>query len=325
MMGVLAEAEKEIRFTNNHGWLLERTLMRLMPGNLSHAAGPRLAEGPPYEAARTPTMKTRPEPPPLAAEPVVLPKPPTPAAAQSYAETPPLELPEEAEVETAPAPESRSAPTPPPTEESARPAATTPAADSGDESRFAAEVTLTVIQRAWKRILALIQKASPSGASYLNKAEVIALEGHVVVLRFQDTFARDRIQNKGRELVEKKLNEGLQVEGYKIRCVLEGQEGGGGAAVPAPRPTSPPPHAAALEIPTLLDAPPPTETGPKRIADFDTHAAAPTSADYANTAKGNSAAPTPAESRKEAEEPSSGMLQETLSIFGGEVIHSEPL
>jgi hypothetical protein len=106
-------------------------------------------------------------------------------------------------------------------------------ADSPTEGRFAGEVSLEVVRRAWPRILKAIEKVSPSASGYLSKAEVIHLEQKVIVLAFSDAFARDRILNKGKALVEKKINEVLQSEGFRIRSKLD-DEGGASAALPVP-------------------------------------------------------------------------------------------
>ena len=79
----------------------------------------------------------------------------------------------------------------------------TPTVESSVPSRFAEDLSLEVIKRAWPHVLTAFKK-SPSGAPWLEKGEVVVLEGHTIVLAFAETFARDRIQNnaKGKAKVE---------------------------------------------------------------------------------------------------------------------------
>lgn len=289
MTAILSAAEREIRFTNQHRWLLESTLLRLMPVNLAAAAAPKLAKPQPVPAAaRPPRQET------VASTPTVVPRPHTaapiveapesgddvPAVSNSSLET------ALAETAVAPPPEGpkpaiptvRTDASPPATPLSmpAGPAPGPPAArrsdppaemqQSGDSSRFASDLTLEVVVRAWPRILGLFKKASPQGAPWLEKGEVVSLEGHTIVLAFADSFARDRIQSnaKGKARVEQVVNQGLNTEGYKIRCITRDPEAGAARA----------PGTAAV-MPALLEAPEAQApaTGAARIADFELGAA----------------------------------------------------
>ena len=169
-------------------------------------------------------------------------------------------------------------------------APTSPSDANVGKYQFADEVTLEVVQRSWPRILKLVEKQSPSGASYLQKGQIIGMEGKMILLSFKEVFARDRIQNKGKELVEKKINEGLKTEGYRIQCILEGQQGQqgmGGSAVMSSPPGSPPNSsngtgvvsngATSTGMATLLDTPPSVTppSGPARVMDFEIQSAPP--------------------------------------------------
>jgi hypothetical protein len=215
-----------------------------------------------------------------------------------------------------------------------------PAAPSQDH-RFAEAITQEVVRRAWPRILTLFRKVSPQGAIWLEQAEVVALEGSMVVLAFQESFARDRIQNneKGKTRFEQTLNQALNTEGYKIRCILRDLASEGGSPVPAGtgpknRPASGMAASPAPEMGTLLEAPPTSAAAPTRIADFDMPSAAPPTAEYESIGTLESSAPpqtlpaspaAPAPQPPDPSPPENGFLAETLDIFGGEVIRSEPL
>jgi DNA polymerase-3 subunit gamma/tau len=332
MMGELSQAEKEIRFTNQHRWLLERTLLRMLPGmqgpdeatGAKRHASRREARDQGSENAALPAPDTRPTASaPLAATPTVVPKP-VPQTAQAAEFDPDAaeeaeDDAEEAVVESAPeppvaAPTSAAAVSPPVLD----PPLPTPAADP----RFADEVTLDVVRRAWPRILKMVEKVSKPAFTYLDETEVAALEGRVILLSFRSAVFRDRIQNKARDLVEKAINKVLGTEGYKIRCITAEAEKTGVAETKKAAGTSSPPPA--FEMGTLLD-PPPTPAGTTRIADFDMPAP-PAEYDRNDSTNGRDAdrvkdPPT----QKEEAPASSGLLNEALNIFGGEVIGSEPL
>ncbi len=349
MMDQLAKAEREIRFAANHRWTLEGTLLRLMPGMLNVGSRELAVERPSPPAPENRAVRTAP---PLAATPTVVPKPPTPAVTPAP-ETPFITSADEAdessdlEDEADTLEEADESPVVPalvmpvaaaPIEtprvrEETPPATPSPAAASA--SRYADEVTLEVVQRAWPRILKMFQKASPSGIPFLEKAEVAGLEGNVIVLAFSDGFARDRIQNnaKGRAKVEATINQALSLEGYKIRCDLISKNGDngsyGGAESAAGRSVSSASvsSGAALEMPTLLDAPPtaPTTT---RIADFDLPVEPPLTAPAPHKNGTNGASkpvlpPAPAPPQEPHPPNGQGLLAETLELFGGEVIRSE--
>jgi len=172
-----------------------------------------------------------------------------------------------------------------------------PSSADGDDSagsRFVGEVSLAVVRHAWPRILKAIEKVSPSASGYLQKAEVVNLEQKVIVLTFTDAFARDRILNKGKALVEKKINEVLQSEGFRIRLRLDDE---GGPSTTPPAPEAPPTPGTESNWNTLdfPDSPGEMQTSP--------------STPLAGTA---------------SRTPEKSLLEQTLEIFGGEVIRSDP-
>jgi hypothetical protein len=184
--------------------------------------------------------------------------------------------------------------------------------------RFAAEVTIEVVRRAWPRILTIIRQTSPKGIAFLEKAEPVDLEGHTIVLEFSNAYARDRINDKGRSFVEKAINQGLNTDNYKIRCTLAdpnaptGVKNSGASSVMVAESDT---ADSSLEMGTLLEAPPVQSTGPKRIADFDMPSAPPTTTYQSNGKNGaDHVAETPDEE---------SILSDVLGIFGGEVISTE--
>lgn len=272
MMDVLSTAEREIRFSNQHRWLLERTLLRLIPGN--HAPIPPTA----LPDSRTAQTRTTPK-----AEMPLSPPSPTRSLERTVIEREPR-------VET----KSLSQPAPPST-----PAPEPPDAES---EHYAQDITLEVIHRAWKRILATFERVSKAGYAYLQKAEVVDLQQKTVILSFTDSFARGRIQDhpKGRGAVEKTINEVLQTSGYTIRSVMKQETS---AEATPTRPVSEEPL-------TLMQAPDAVvkNENSSRIADFDIDTAPV------------KLPPPPEPPRQE-----NRLLEETLELFGGEVIQSEPL
>lgn len=278
LLGILATAEKETRVNNQHRWLLERTLCNLMPVNLTTAeSNSSLTRLPAPATTPAQILNSR-------AKPVVRADTqrftsPTQSSGERH-----IEANSTTSVGAAHAQNSIRLDTPGPALVSAETSNV-----SAAESRFMGDVTLTVVQRAWPRILKAIEKVSPSAAGYLQKATVVDLEQKVIVLTFSDVFARDRILNKGKALVEKKINEVLQSEGFRIRLRHE-DEGGSSEAELIARTVTPntPGHSAASVTPSTLDL----------------------SGDVEN-------------SRIVKDSSEQSMLEETLEIFGGEVIRSE--
>jgi DNA polymerase-3 subunit gamma/tau len=254
MMGELSKAERDARLTNQHRWLMESTLLRLLT----------LQAGASASAPAIPAIQ------PLAAAPAVVPRPARTGASRPAYAAPvdPSEEMEDAEPDPVRAPEQpvraaapvRPAPSAPRPEAADTPAsAEAPAA--APASRFAEGVTHEVIVHAWPRILAAIGKKSPATATYLAETTVSGLSGKMVALRFTTTAFRDRIAGKGKDLVEQALNRVLETSGYKIRCEMAGPAP---PVAPAAPPAPPEP---------LLEAPVAAQQQP--MGDFGLSAVAP--------------------------------------------------
>ena len=360
MTAILAAAEREIRYTNQHRWLLESTLLRLMPVNLAAPAPQLAAAAPQSTPASTPSGSYRRDT--VASTPTVVPRP---QAAASMGEMRPAVDALEDDAEPAGGAAAVYSPAPavgtdivlasaPRNADGAATgaangaSATVPFGNDGTAaepavarapSRFAEDISLDVVKRAWARILALFKKASPSGAPWLEKGEVVELDGHTIVLAFGDTFARDRIQNnpKGKAKVEQVLNQGLNTSGFKIRCITQDS----GAATAATTPVVPP--GAPPEMATLLDAPV-AAPAPSRVADFELGLPPPAATlsplSASRTADALESATLPerepveqtfaavVETQTAAEAPASsaetGLLAEALQLFGGSVVRTEP-
>ncbi len=340
MMSVLAGAEREIRFTNQHRWLLESTLLRLLTAHQG-AGLPAALDQTAARAVRPASQ--RPSDAPLAATPALVPKPGPPAANHLYIDRAVVE-PEAADeipdkvivrqqspilpVAETPAPASDVPPTPRAVTASRQETA------SPSDDRFAEGMTVDVLQRAWPRILKAFEKSLPAGHPFLKDAEVTDLEGRFIVLTFRDTFARDRIQNneKGRQRVEQIINTTLNTEGYRVRCILSGGSpspgsGGGSSVGSAPAPTGPPTTA------TLIEAPISAPSAPTRIADFSrpTSATPPSKnvsprTEASNDSPTHTPAPPPRKAPAPMPAPETGFLEDTLAVFeGSTIVSAEPL
>jgi DNA polymerase-3 subunit gamma/tau len=326
MSSILATAEREIRFTNQHRWLLESTLLRLMPANLAAAPAPQRAA-----AAAPPVVQPRRET--VASTPTVVPRPhagapseytPPPRDEVTPDPTPPtITPPAEAVQISAPAVSSA------PTDAAGHvPSKETPVVTQPENSRFAADISLEVVVRAWPRVLALFKKASPSGAPWLEKGEAVGLEGHTIVLAFADSFARERIQNnsKGKAKVEQVLNQALNTDGFKIRCIPRDPEQALSPQSVLPAQADPPSDSG---MAALLDAPETTTAtaGPARIADFEL-STLPLRDERSTAAaiiQHGDGTTTPVTNGNLADPAQGGLLAEALSVFGGTVIRSEPI
>ena len=327
MMSVLAAAEREIRFTNQHRWLLESTLLRLLTTSQSTGLPAALDQ-----AAIVRPVRTTPQLPseaPLAATPALVPKPPPPSSTHLYIDRAVVEP------EAVDEPIVRQASPLPPVLSSYQPvsAPPTPVIEAVSdvavpaEGRFAEEMTLEVLQRAWARILKAMEKALPAGHPFLKDAEVTGLEGRFMILTFRDSFARDRIQNneKGRQRVEQIINKTLNTEGYRIRCIMGGQDGS--AAVPASAPTPAGPAGTAV----LIDTPVHVPSAPTRIADFQMQTAMPKESEptpVRNGAANGSVVSVALPPPKAAPPPpaaETGLLKDALDVFQGEIVSAEPL
>jgi DNA polymerase III subunit gamma/tau len=196
MLNVLAEAERDIRFTNQHRLLLERAFWSILPSCLVMKAHS-------VEAA---PASTRPKP--------ASPQKPAPPSSTANAPSPPV-TPDNGvsgEVEP-PAVESTSMPS-------------TPAAAAQEtervEPQFAAEIDLGGVRRIWPRVLRRVTKEYPSaGAVFTDEVQIVALDGKFVILGFPKEFMLTRADRpRSREIVEKMLCTELGIAGLKVKCQL---------------------------------------------------------------------------------------------------------
>ncbi|GEM_PF-356048 len=342
MSGIIAAAERELRFSNQHRWILERTLLSLTPslmgigfgsvGSFGHSVTGSLGKTAPPNVSTTPlpnhSITQSPNDPTTQqpnAVPNVVPKPPISMPTNFDPVTPEVEEDEGTGNRKQGTEENISSLIPSPSSLSASVVSARVEEPEAAE-RFAEGVTLEVVVRAWARILKAFRQASPAGIGFLEKAEPIALQGNTLILLFADSFARDRIQTKakGREAVEKAINTVLQTTGYKIRGVLKeewgetGNSGGSGIAV-APKPTASAPSGNAIEFSSTLmeveEIVAPTVT---RIADFETVNSLPVSPPTP-VIREETRLPEPAAKPTETQ-----MLDEVLTMFGGQVVGAVP-
>jgi len=203
----------------------------------------------------------------------------------------------------------------------------TPVETAQPKSRFAADISLDVIQRSWPRILSLFKKASPQGAPFLEKGSVVDLDGRTIVLAFADSFAKERIQNnaKGKARVEQVVNDGLNTDGYKIRCIARDPDQPVAAQA---MPDLPPPSG----MGGLLDSADPDDTSID-LSTGDT--ASPLSGADADVLNGGGADGISAKAIVQtvavaADLPAqqatgdTGIVAEALILFGGTVVRTEP-
>jgi DNA polymerase-3 subunit gamma/tau len=218
MLDILADAERDLRYTNQHRLLLETAFWKILPVHLLQT---------PVAAPAPKSVEKGKAAVPAAAPPVPAPESAADTAAPPVRET--------AEPETAAAVPAPSAP---------EPAAPQPA------PRFSADIDLEVIRRAWPRVVRRITQVSRSANGiFTEDVYVMALEGNVVVVGFPDEFKRSRVDKpKGHETLRQALAAELGVEGLKIRCVLATpptETDSPHPPVDPPPPAAPPPSAPA--------------------------------------------------------------------------------
>ncbi len=183
MLDILAESERNLRFTNQHQRLLEMALWNILPRHLAPSAHVQNGVSPAAPATAAPTTDARPISQPTAAQP-------------TFSTAAPDREPERAD----PAPAAQ---------------------DSGMESsRYTTNIDLEGIRRIWPRVVKRVLQRSRSAGAYFGKEEVVRLENHFVYVGFPNEFTRSGADKpKGRELVEQVLAEELGITGWKVRCV----------------------------------------------------------------------------------------------------------
>ena len=307
MMGILSTAEREIRFTNQHRWLLESVLLRLMPAN--HKTGESASAR--QNVDSRPPAQQRPYHETVASTPTVIPRPKTtaPPATPYIQDADPEPYSPPANTIETPA----KTPSGEPSNEVQTPAG---------EYQFPDGVDFAVIQRSWNRILERFKRASPSGFPFLEKARTVGLEGKTIILSFSDEFSRDRIQSnaKGKAKVEQTINETLNVDGMKIRCILDSEKYGGSSA-PVKSLESPiTPSMDGME--GLLEAPGASETKSPKIGSGFGDINLP---EYETEVKIAPIKPEIESVPASTAPPETSLVQEAIDLFGGAIIRTEPI
>jgi DNA polymerase-3 subunit gamma/tau len=191
ILRVLAETERDLRFTNQHRLAMELALWSILPSRLAAATAPASRA-----VQATTTYKPVAAPSPARTTP-----PPAyhtqPAERSNVSAPPPRQN----------APAAESAPTAPP------PRAASVGADT--------TVDIGVIRRLWPRVRDRVVGRYPTAASYIGSDVYIAnLRGMVIELAFPDEFRRQSADKPARrEAIEKAIAEELARPGYKIQCV----------------------------------------------------------------------------------------------------------
>lgn len=238
-LDILAEAEREIRFSNQHRLLLEMALLKLMtlPGGAPAVAANSSSALPasiPMKRMESPTngaaaKKAPVETPPPAPAPVV-------ATAESDLSEEVADEEEEL-LDAVPEPARE-----PQIDELSQVLDTPAAADAGDE--------IGVLRRKWQEVIHHMQVRSQLGAELIKDATPIAQEGKTFTLAFTQKANRDMMENtKRRSFVEEIINKTLEAPAgtFHVKAVLvsAGSSGNGtqkpGAArkTPAPAPPAP--------------------------------------------------------------------------------------
>lgn len=263
MLDILADAERDLRFTNQHRLLLERAFWSILPGRLgasaATAAAP-VASGREEAAARV-RAAVRPEAVTGSTGSAREPSTPTVPVTQ---DAPPVTTTEPVaakreEERTAPAAEAQEAH--PLTQDS--------------DPRFAPTIDEEVVRRLWHRVRQRITQKSRAAAAIFGTEQVLRLEGRTIVLGFTEEFMRSRADRpQGRQLIEQMVEEELGVAGFKVQCVLIEESAPPGAPSVAAPPRNggasaiadPPPLGLLDETPSETSAiasapaPPPQET-----------------------------------------------------------------
>lgn len=263
MLDVLADIERDLRFTNQHRLLLERAFWSILPTALrTSASGPSASSASAVSPSR-----------PAAVEPRAVKPPPAPVAAppRSEIELPPQPLTQPAGLESHDTADARE-----------------------DASRFAPEVDVEAVRRLWPRVIRrLVSAWSSANAIFSKGAEVVGLDGRFVQVGFADDFQREKADRpKARAALEHALATELGLQGLKVKCVLLP-----GEASPATAPLQTARPAGDLLDSAMADPAPAVAD----MALLDLHAPADHSGSTTQAAKGNGTsrpeeAPTPSPS-----------------------------
>ncbi len=244
---ILAEAERETKYVNQHRLLLEMTLLRLM--NLTVEPAPA-APSQPRPAAAAPV--SRPAPRPTAIE--DLPPPPTLSA-------PPPPAPVEESAPISASSSGSSLPTPPkpyvpgtsvrPPEPISAPTAPSSPVGAGHDPHESREQA-DYLRTHWQQVINQFQARAPGGVKVVQDCRPVSQEGSIIVLAFENKAYLDMLENaRRRSFVEDVINKILRVEPgtFKVRGMMASAMRAPAPAAVAPRPVapSPPPSQVAIQ------------------------------------------------------------------------------
>lgn len=203
MLDVLAQAERDTRFTNQHRLLLEKAFWSVLPSRLAATA----ALAAPARTAPAPAPPSAPSPPKAAEPPQHTYRSASP---RQHAVPEPVRGPAPAQSRHQPADD---VPSPVP--------AANVAASHGKDSAPPKDpgIDLEGMRRIWPRVRDRIFRRSRSAAAIFGSEEVMSFDGHFVTLGFTTAFGVNRAgTEKGRHAVEEALAEELGFTGIKVRC-----------------------------------------------------------------------------------------------------------
>ncbi len=205
MMDILAEAERDSRFTNLHRLLLERAMWRILPRHL--------------DVGRVVVQAAAPEPAPRASEAPREFRHASSGAEQARAQFAPRQA-----APAAPPAEAHAAAAPPPQAPAPRPKPVDPNS-----------LDVDVIRRVWPRVRERVAERSPAmRAQFTADVQVLGLEGRTVVIGCPNEFVLGRVDRPaGRQFIENVLSEELGLKGLSVRCTLHRSEEERGAAAGA--------------------------------------------------------------------------------------------
>jgi DNA polymerase-3 subunit gamma/tau len=186
MLEVLATAERDIRFTNQHSVLLMRAFWSILPSSLTAAMEAPVSTEARVSATTVPAKKST--------APVV-----STLEAKQIQEKP-----------AAPAPSLEKS--------------DAGSVENDAKSSEMPAIDLSGLRRIWPRVMKRIIEKSRAAQSYFDSSVVVkSLNGRIITLGFVSSFAVERVDEpKRREVVEKAFSEELGGARVKVRCELVG-------------------------------------------------------------------------------------------------------
>ena len=249
MLDILADAERDLRFTNQHRLLLERALWSVLPSNMAGEIAPTASPS----AGSIPT--THPQP------------------AQRVVQRP---------AETVRPADSISVQSPStPVQTSQRPITAPPtpyagAAPAITDYRFAGSLDIAILQKVWPNIRKQVLKDFPAAAGLITEEVYItAFDGKTVTLSFPDEFKRSRVDKpRGHSALEIAIATVTGVQGVKCRCIRQfdspshEEQHPETTSATAPDLTLPDERTAAQETLNTVEAAPPSRKANEQFLDL---------------------------------------------------------